>query len=1071
MNQEQILSLLQSLLSPSNEVRTAAEAEYENLKKQRSVVLLQGIIEVCATSSDASIVLMGLVLLRKEFNSDECSYDNANAETATFIKGRMLEILGACVSGRQRASAAACVSALAIRIYQKHGSWPELWDSVFKIISSSDSPNNMKTISCEIISSTAAVMFEFFNSHADDIASSMNLCLSSSGEGHIGVKKAAFEVVMKIASLGPCEKFAPLVPLMMNVIQELLNAEDWDSAESLTSCVAEGISVTPKLFSSCIIPLLTSMMQVASSLQVARGVRHMAIEALLSYCEADAKSIRKIPDFSTSFFELLFQYVLQASYSEEWDVTAMEDDEEYVEGDLDVCVGCAGLDRLSIALGGRKLNTIAQSLFMQNISSENWCNRNAAVLLICHVSEGMSNVLKKMLPALVSSIIPSITDEVKYVRANALDCLSQFGTDFSPDIELKLHGQVLPPVIAALRDPVPRVAASAAKCLDIFFDAILTDDESDVDDATLSTFKPYVERVCVDSVALLHSTTHNFVRKAALGALSSLTSSCKSLLSPYANELVKVYQEILSNPDSPELLDIKCKTIECVTLLACGVGKEVFAPYAHDICNFLGSMSTGGLRTDDPRSKYVFRGWTCMVECLKEDVLPYMGQVMPALLTMMNVNCDPIIEDADSVDEDKETDEGYDCCRITIPGVGEKVAKLHTSTIEDKELASNIVNSMLQQLGIALQPFFQDIATSAISMLSFSFNPSIRENGALIISEIIDACNSSQNNALSAELAKLAFPELMSALEDEADADTMDTLIQSLSQCVHAEPSIISNPQMVCEKLVGTMNAVVEQLETCATNILTEQDEDEIDNLHDEQEELENSIRSLTDLLGSLLQCASTVFTPVFIEKLLPIISTWLTPEKDDFMVGRGLVILCDFVEHSSNFVASSVEHIMQLAVSFASTRTDEELLQSNFFLLSLLAQYIGANVGENPATVKFAKEAHAALFAYFATNKGEEYANCTTNAISAYVALLQNFPSGLQAESLGMLETITANLPAKDDEVEAKRIHDWILQWIVLDAPFVASVEGCKAAMLQRIKTAEPKYLSSQAQEKLSSM
>lgn len=66
-------------------------------------------------------------------------------------------------------------------------------------------------------------------------------------------------------------------------------------------------------------------------------------------------------------------------------------------------------------------------------------------------------------------------------------------------------------------------------------------------------------------------------------------------------------------PDSPEVMSVKCKAIECVTLLACGVGKEVFAPYTKSVCDYLTQLCANGLRNDDSRFRFVLRGWTCMV--------------------------------------------------------------------------------------------------------------------------------------------------------------------------------------------------------------------------------------------------------------------------------------------------------------------------------------------------------------------------------------------------------------------------------------------------------------------------
>lgn len=1074
MNTESVSVLLNALRSSDNEERRAAEAQYEALKVEQQVALISAITEVCATSADVGTITIGLVLLRKLFTSEPCGYNAADSETKSAIKGRILTILGSSVSGGHHGAAAGCVSALAVRVFQLNEDWPELWESVFSLLNAPDCPCPMKTMCCEIVSGACVAMAKYFEALMDQVVAGLLICIEASGEGHIALKIAAFDVAIKLGTLGDSKKPSVIVPPMIRAVQNCLNNAEWDSAERLTSCLAEGISTSSQLFASCTVELLEALMQVCSSAQVEPGVRHMAVETLLTYCESDAKTVRKVPGFATSFFELLFQYILQPQYPENWDVTGSATDEEDLGESTDELIGCAGLDRLSIALGGRKLHTTAQKLFMNNISSKEWQHRNGALLLICYCAEGMSTVFEKVLGSLISYILPAIEDEVKYVRGNALECITQLCSDFSPDMQLDFSDKILPPVIKAIGDPVPRVSSNAARCLDTFFDTVLTSDETE--DAESNKFftllQPYVERVCLDCIALAKGTAHTFVREAALGALSSLISTCKQLLSPYVNTLVPLFQEVLANPDSPEILQCKCKAIECVTLLACGVGKEVFAPYTHEICNFLGTLSTGGLRTDDPRSRYAFRGWTCMVECLKEDVLPYMDFVMPALLHMMNVECDAVIEDANPGAESDDDQEVERCC-VVIPGVGEKVAKFHTGLIEDKELASNIVNAVLQELGISLQPYFQDLATSAVKLLSFTLSGSIRENGALILGEIMDACNGSQNRALSAELAEITFADLMAALESESDADVMDTLMQTLSRCVEVNPTVISsNRNVVGEKLVGTLKNVVEHRDECAAQILAEQDEDELDRLHDENEELEGSIRSLTELIGIILEHASAVFTPVFLEMFLPLISTWLTPEKDDFMVCRGLVILCDFVEHSTNFLASSLDHIVPLSLGFATSRTDAEVLQSDFYLLSLLADYIGTHHGSEQQSATFAMEAHRALTPYFATEKEEKYAHCTTNALSAYVALVQNFSGPLAPVLVQMLEIITANLPAKDDEVEARKVHDRVLQWIMGNASWLAAVPGSAEAMLARIKSADKeKCLSSEAIQQLSQL
>lgn len=94
----------------------------------------------------------------------------------------------------------------------------------------------------------------------------------------------------------------------------------------------------------------------------------------------------------------------------------------------------------------------------------------------------MQSVFKSELNNLVNAVVPLINDPVKYVRASALDCISQFSVDFAPTLQHKLYSNILPAVIAAVHDPVPHVASCAARCLDSFFDSIVDDDDDDDDD-------------------------------------------------------------------------------------------------------------------------------------------------------------------------------------------------------------------------------------------------------------------------------------------------------------------------------------------------------------------------------------------------------------------------------------------------------------------------------------------------------------------------------------------------------------------------------------------------------------
>lgn len=1082
MDQQNLALLLDHLRSTDNQARKAAEEQYNAVVASNPVWAMHAMAEISATAQDAGVTAMSLVLLRKLLNQTPSPYTGADAETRVAVRGRMLQVLNSAAYGSLRSSAAACVSALAVQVFQSKEDWSELWDNVLSLIGAAGGDAQLKTMCCEIVLATSLPMSAYFQAHAAALKAGLEICFVEEAKS-ADLKKAAFQTTIRLSSLGMVDTLRPLVPKMLGVIETYLNHGEWESVESLLQETVEGITSNIGLFQNDAQHLLELMMQVAAAPQVDAGARHMAVELMLTYCEEVPKMVRKVPQFATSFFELLFQYTLNPEYSKEWDTTGRDNDEDELEDDSDLIIGSSGLDRISNALGGRKLQKTAQELFANNINAPEWQRRNAAVLLICYAGEGMRAVFSQQLPSLVQMVVPHVKDESKYVRANTLDCIAQLSQDFTPELQMKLHAAILPAVVAALRDDVPRVASCAANCLDSFIDSVSGEEEEEEDDG-LDEFRailqPYIEPMCGDCVAMLNTTQYMFVREAALGVLSSVSSTCKEMLLPYVESLVPIYQHVLSLPDSPEVMKTKCKAIECVTLLACGVGRDAFAAYSASVCEYLSSLCQGDLATDDPRTRFVMRGWTCMVECLKDQAQPYLGTVIPILLRMMSMDCDMEIANVgvgEESDEDNELPDGVNKMRFVIPGVGERVVTIHTSLIEDKELASNVVFAMLKDLGAGLTPYFRDIANAAIGQLAFVVSESIRESGASILDEILK-CYEEMRDPAAQQLAEAAMPKLMDALGDESDNSVMEVLLQSIGRCVGVHPAIMSptNTALVCDKVMAALEVVVKSRDKCLEKKATENDEDELDELEVEDEEVQITITSVCDLIGTLLTASKEVFAAPFLNKAFPIIGKWLQHPSDEFYMTRATSILSDFVVNAPQSIVPLLPAICESALKIATSTTDDALLQSDYFLLNVVVQLLGAHpetdMGVNGA--ELAVHVQQTVAPYWTSNliHDEMFTHTTCNALSLYVSLLNFYgTTALQSAATGMLQIVAEALPAKDDEIEARRIHDVVLGWVTNHHPLLQAVNGAANGLLARVKAADPSCLSDAAKHFISTL
>ncbi|KAL7699763.1 Importin repeat [Lotmaria passim] len=1084
MDQQNLVALLNHLRSADNQERKAAEEQYNTIVAANPVWAMHAMAEISATAQEAGITAMSLILLRKVFNQTPSPYSSADADTRAAVKGRMLEVLNQAAYGHLRGSAAACVSALAVQVFQSKEDWSELWDNVFTIIGAPGGDAQLKTMCCEIIFATSVAMSTYFQAHVAALSAGLETCFAPEIQS-ADLKKAAFETMIRLSGAGMADRLRPLVPKMLGVIENYLNQGEWESVESMLQATVEGISTELSLFQHDAQRLLELMMQVAAAPQVDAGARHMAIELMLTYCEEVPKTVRNVPQFATSFFELLFQYTLNPEYPTEWDTTGRDNDEDELEEDSDLIIGLSGLDRISKALGGRKLQKTAQTLFATHINAAEWQHRNAAVLLICYVGEGMRAVFAQQLPSLVQMVVPHVKDESKYVRANTLDCIAQLSHDFTPELQMELHAAILPVAVEALRDSVPRVAACAANCLDSFIDSVSGEEEDDDEDNDgLDDFRailqPYVEPMCSDCVAMLNSTQYMFAREAALGVLSSVSSTCKGMLLPYVQSLVPIYQHLLSLPDSPEVMKTKCKAIECVTLLACGVGRDAFAAYSTNVCNYLSDLCKGGLANDDPRTRFVMRGWTCMVECLKDQALPYLGTVIPILLNMMSMECDMEIANVgvgDDDDKDSTSPDGVEKMRFVIPNVGERVVTIHTSLIEDKELASNVITAMLKDVGVGLAPYFRDIANAAIGQLAFVVSDSIRESGACILDEILK-CYEEMRDPAAQQLAEAALPKLMDALGEESDSGVMEVMLESIGRCVGVYPAIMSptNTALVCDKVMAALEVVVKHRDECLEKKKTENDEDELDELEVEDEEVQSTITSVCDLIGTLLVTSKEILAAPFLAKAFPVIRKWLQPPSDEFYMTRATSLLSDFVTNAPQSIVPSLPAICDSALKIATATTDDALLQSDFYLMNVVVQLLGAhpeaNVGVNGAD--FAVHAQQTVAPYWTSRlvHDKTFTHTTCNALSLYVSLLNFYgTTALQSVAAAMLAVVGEALPAKDDEIEARHIHDVVLGWVANHHPILQAVPNAANGFMARVKAASPDCLSDAAKHYIASL
>eukprot|EP00388_Colpodella_angusta_P004748 GDKJ01015281.1.p1 GENE.GDKJ01015281.1~~GDKJ01015281.1.p1 ORF type:complete len:711 (-),score=133.34 GDKJ01015281.1:1607-3739(-) len=615
-------------------------------------------------------------------------------------------------------------------------------------------------------------------------------------------------------------------------------------------------------------------------------------------CGHNTKVIKKVNNFATPLFDLLYSYSLNPPVDEKWDITDDVDSAE-TEGATDYDIGVTSIDRVCCALGSDLLAGHVQSVVATNIKNNDWHHRQAAISVLTYGTEGLKTAFVAHLESAVQMVISLANDENKVVRYAVFQCLSQMCSDFAPQIQMKHHAMIVPVLLQALNDPIPRNCAMAAGALNSFFDE--AEDGEDDEEHTAKVLAPYVSTVCEALAGHINNTPYIFVRSTALAAMSSVIATGKFSLIPLIHHLVPIFQTILAAPEDQSDVQasrmLKCRAIECTTLLA-GVAKiDNFQEYAHSVCQFLSGLLAENLPTDDMRLPYVLRGWTNMVDCMGAHILPYLPTMMPPLLALANLDCDMEMIDhnvGDEMDQDEE-EEGVERMLMVVPGKGEVIVKTKTALIDDKTTAMQIVSEIVRALKGQLGGYLPEVAKCATEALGFCASCDIRILGAEILERLIEAYQTVPSEVPA--FVSNSVNALIVAVRTELEFSYIPNYLSSIAAFAKVfgeqfDQEILTNMAKILNAVCAEAGKRKHKNAQERKNQMESDDEEELEARIEEDEELMSELNVASDKI--LQHCPA--FTPLFQEHILPLAGHMLSSDEMNALIGMGFVAgYCEF--------------------------------------------------------------------------------------------------------------------------------------------------------------------------------
>lgn len=920
----------------------------------------------------------------------------------------------------------------AAEVFQKDSQgWPELLPFIFQCVQSGQAGHAESAFL--VFDQLARFSMDQLTMYLGTIHGALSAGL---GNPSLDVKIAAFSATTTfigfLENQNEREKFQSLVPALLGVLGESLNAGDEIAANTAVERLIEVADEHPRFLRKQIHEVAGAMIKIAEAESLDDATRRLAAEFLVTLCEAREKApgmMRKLPQLVQQLFNCCVSFLLEIEDDPDWHTAEDEKNEDAGETEL-FEFGQECLDRIAISIGGKSMLPVAGQSFSALMSSDDWRRRHAALVGLAQIAEGCEKVMKQepVMSELVAMCIKGAADPHAKVRWAACQALGQLCTDLGPEMQESHHEQVLRGLMNLMGDfENPRVQAHSCAAIVNFAEGC----DQDV-------MAPYLDELITKLLELLQKGRKN-VQEGALTAMASIADCSGDYFVKYYDTCVPLLRHILENANERSYQMMRAKALECISLVGMAVGKERFASDAAGIMQYMQRVQQAGLDPDDPFASYMLQAGARICTALGQDFIPYLPVVMPPMLEAAGAKPDFKVdeggEDVDNGDDDLET--------FFVAG---KRVSLHTSALEEKATACSMLCCFAYELKEGFCPYVEQVAGIMIPLLKFYFNEEVRIAAAQTLSELLRSyvegaakgIGPSEENCK--RLAAEMWPHLVDSLAKEVDPDVVHVMLTSVDELVEVAKGPGLMPLDLMAPVFDAFQTVLNDYEE-RRNIRMERTAGE-DFDAEEEEALEEEHEAESELLDALGNCLTTILKYYgdavlpFVEALLPAFGQFLGSSRYVEERRVALILMDDIIQFSPSGAAKYVGQVLPQILHGAAD-PDAGIRQSCVYGLGRTAEHRQSDFkphAQNATNVVLAilNDPEA---------RSEENIMATENAVGALGKFLE-FHQDCIDPSTGTL--YVHNLPLTEDIEEAKIVHPQLVRFVVANDPRILGQGNC---------------------------
>ena len=607
------------------------------------------------------------------------------------------------------------------------------------------------------------------------------------------------------------------------------------------------------------------------------------------------------------------------------------------------------------------------------------------------------------------------------VRYAAINCIGQIASDFSPELQENYHSKGLPALVQAMTDgSSPQVQGHAASCIINFAEGMQKE-----------VMAGYAQQILAQLLQLLQVPNH-YVCEQSLTALAAMADCLgEQFVQFYDSIMPGLKQMFLTMPaETTEQQGLRCRAMECITVIGVAVGKEKFGADALALVQVIHQVQQSICKEDDPQASYVQHAYSRICRVLGADFLPYLQHVMPGL--MASARQEEVCIDSDNDDIGGDDDDG------------EGMINIRTSVLEEKCTACGMICCYLEVLGESFAPYVEECTELLMGYLEH-YADEIRVAAATAMPMMLSAGmgamkSSGQDPQVFCQqfLAKV-LELLLEAIHDEEDLEILQEQLQALGElfqaaginCLNdtAQAAAIKVLDKVLNEAIGQRQKRAEANQADADDL----DQEELDHQQEELQQEADVLMMYMQCLSELIKVQQQRVLPL-LEKTLEIFVEMLKPEYSAQDRKLSLLVLDDVIEFGGEMMKPLLPKIMPFFAQYLQD-PDSGVRQAAAYGIGQAAEHGGDVFAQYaPQCVQVLSNVISA--------PGSRDASCvhaTDNFISAFGKFLEFMPAQLGGDPTAAMRGWVSWLPVTGDLEEGKAIYGRLCSFCERDLAMMA--------------------------------